>query len=267
MPTDEQTTNNEAPTRAPLLYFFANTNRIPDAFRGRFGLESGFWGRLSALAGGEKCAHRDGSKGPDDQRGLLCTFFDAGHNPMEFLQYDESRQTWTEIEDGVWLGVDRDAMPEHFVREQIAMPKYVLRPDAAREDYTWFIPVALIDAEDCGLPRQDVYKKGQWHSVPKPGYGDIAERARYLYQYECGEVEAPSREWMRETAVLAISVNYALTAPEMAALDLLNTDVYDAIADMLTDKQARQKKTEPGSPDTNSGEPDDSTATDPHVST
>lgn len=242
MPDNEQTNENRGPTYAPLLYFFVDASSIPDQFRGRFGLESGFWGRLKGLAGGDHCASRQGNIGPDDKRGMLATPFDAGTSPAEFIQYMPERQEWTEIEDGVYLGIDRDAAPEHFLREEIANPKYLINNDRG----SWMIPVALLDAEDCGLPQQDIFKKGQWHSVPRPAYRELADRATHLYQVEQGEENDPGREWLRETAVLAIGCNYALTAAEMAALDLLHTEAYNSIASILTDQPEREKKSEVG---------------------
>lgn len=228
------------PQYAPLLYLFIDQNTVPAAYRGRFGLESGFWGRLKGIIGGEQCTSRQNVAGPDGKRGLLAAPFDPGENPGEFLQFLPDRQEWTEIEEGVLLGVDRDAAPEHFLREEIASPKYKLESD--RGD--WCLPVALLNAEGCGIPLQDKLEKGEWHTVPRPAYKEIAERALYLYQVECGEAEPPSHNWLRETTIMAISLNYALTAAEIAALDLLHTDSYEAIKDILTDKQEREKKTE-----------------------
>lgn len=229
------------PQCAPLLYYFAGVQQVPGPFRGRLGLESGFWGRLRGIAGGEKCAHKNNIAGPDGGRGLLCTPFDAGTDPGSFLGYWPERQDWTEIEANIWLGIDRDAAPHHFSREELATPKYYLDHDRGQ----WLIPVALIDVESCGLPCQDQYQRGEWHTVPRPGYADLAERARYLYEVECGEVEEPSREWLRDTAIAAIGCNYAITAAEMGALDLLNNDTYTAVSEMLTDAQDRREKKEP----------------------
>jgi len=267
--TDNITAARPEPFKlAPILYWFAGADTIPPAWRARFGPPAGIWGRLRGLLRGDGDVTRAGQRGPADGVGLMAAPGRADAYAPKALSYEPEAQAWTQVESGVWLGVAHAAKPADFVRSRITLPlAYILSTD--RGD--WWIPVALLTAEHCNIPCVDAFELGAWRRVPAPGYERLAVAAERLYRIEIGDAaddDDPGPAWLRDTAILAFQANYALTGPELAALGVLNDDTYNAVAAILTDRDARAKKNaESAGSDTSSGAADSSPDTPPHSTT
>lgn len=233
-------------TLAPLLYWFPGVDAIPAAWQYRFGPATGVWGRLAGLLRGDGYLCRKGQPGPAAGLGLLvCVGELPPQADNEALRYEPARQEWCELEPGAWAGVADTAKPGDFFRKAIAQPlSYSLKSSNRGE---WYIPVATITSDMCALRMVDRFERSEWRRVPSPEHAEIAAIAERLYGVELGEEPKPAAEWMRDAAIKALQVNYALTGPELALFGVLNDDSYDLVSAILTDRPARQKKTaEPG---------------------
>lgn len=227
---------------APLLYWFPDADRIPPAWENRFGPATGIWGRLAGLLRGDGYLMRKSQHGPvEGKYGLMVSVGElAAPQDPESIRYEPSMQDWSEIEENVWCGLAKSAKPGDFLRKTITTPiSYLLTSD--RGD--WAVPVAILDSDRCGLRMVDAYSRGAWARVPVPEHSEIAKLADRLYKAETGEGAIPDKTWMRDAAITALQINYALTGPELAMFGVLNDAAYDAVSAILTDREARQKKT------------------------
>lgn len=173
-------------------------------------------------------------------------------------EYRPAEQCWTELEDGIWLGLADTATSMDFVRSRLVPSPSV----AGAADYDgiattrglWLIPVARVDSPDCQLPMVEAYRKGEWTHAPEQPYRNLAADALRAWQAERGELTL-SRAERRDIAIRALQCNYALTGPELAAYDVLADAAYDVILSIITDANARKKKALSDAPSTDSGAP------------
>lgn len=226
-------------TLAPLLYHFAGADQIPAAWAARFADPAAAWGRNVGLARGDGHVMRRGELGPAGVGILVAPGVMDSYAP-EALHYAPDAQDWAEFETGAWCGVAKTAAPVDFMRKTICHPiSYILK--TSRGD--WLMPVALLSAAHCNMPKVDQFRGGHWVRVANADFAQLSADAELLYKAETGEGPEPGPDAMRDIAVRAIGANYALTGPEMGLLGLLNDDSYAAIAAILTDRAERQKKT------------------------
>ena len=240
----ESADNPELYTLMPLVYWFADGSGIPRAWQPRFGEPKTFWHGLLGAHRGSGYAQRPGL-GPTGATGLLVTPYSMDVLGANALRCDATAQDWIEVEAGVWLGVAKAATAVDFLRSRLTLPvQYMLTVD---ERGRWLVPVGLLTAEHCNLALVDRFERGEWHQVAAPAYAAVSADAARLYAVEIGEADEPPRDEMREIVIRALQANHALTGPELAALGMLNDDVFEAVAAILTDRDARKKK--PTDPD------------------
>lgn len=247
---------------APFLYFFAGVtgsdmDAIPAAWRARFGLDDGssppvrdYPHAKDACVPG--CCCRSGA-GPGGAKGLLAAPYsiDATHWEAA-LRYDRAAVAdEAEVEPGVWIIAAKRFDPADIMRrppliECDRQRLRVLRFDApgSTAPRFWYIPCCLPSAWGCLLPQAERIEHGKWRRVPMPAYREIASIAETLYRAECGEAPVPSAEWLRSATCEAFAVNYVITPAELGVLGVLHDITYQAVAGLLTDRQAREAERE-----------------------
>jgi len=201
----------------PLLYFFPKASHAPFELIGARAEE------LQTRAGVGAC-------GPGDQRGFLCTKFSGTH-----IAFNEKRQTWTRFSKNgkfFFIGVDQDASPNDFIREEILPGSYV-----ELKHGLWNIPVANPLVESCNLPYYDVPDgEGGWYKDYKEKYALASQKALELagiarelciqsIKQDMISFEMEDNE-VRDYFHTMLGINYDLTLEEMGALRLFDQEKY-----------------------------------------
>lgn len=158
-------------------------------------------------------------KGPGEGLGMLyCRF------PGTRLAYLPERQTWHPLEQGAWLGVDRD-----FTPAQVQRPGARVGVSVQVGPWAWLLPVANPDRASCTLPRVPHQVGGMWLTRVRREHQALAERAAYLgAQLRAALLDnAPLRADegdIYQFLADALAIHYDLSLAEVLALEVLDVE-------------------------------------------
>lgn len=251
--------------RAPLIYYFPGTAENPSP-----AVPAEFADRERSRASGRP-------HGPDKGRG---TMISPGSGIVKF---DPDHQDWDQVSDTVWIGVDRELIPEEFATSVKAARYTSLTLGDGR---LWRIPTLNPISPRISLPTCDKLLQGEWQRVVRPGYSSLTDHCSAildsLVANTVGDQISIQTEECRPLIAAALAYFYDLTLLEMSSIGLFAHDIYwDAIA-IITDFDAIQAAAraqmeagegpnptdgEPDSSPTKHGEPDTPPTTNPPSST
>jgi len=220
---------------APIIYFFAGSAKPTAEYAARFEDENG-------NARGCFAADAEGPAGKG-KRGCM-----AATLPRCLLQYKPDRQRWDEVADGVFIGADKFAKPEMFLRENSRIGG---RGVAMADGNQWVMPVANPFVQSLQLPvwhRRN--KKKLWENVVRDEFRELSDRAMDLCQQLIGQVRESRNaggengvvmefrlddEVLRGLIADALALNYDVTLEELSALRVFAPDVYWPAIETLLD--------------------------------
>ena len=202
---------------APIVYWFPGVKSVPDAYKARF---------TDPVTGNDKFSAARDAKGPvDGERGIMISPFDGC-----VVMYNEDRQRWDEIEEGVWLGADCEAEPEAFRLDTDFSGVAVKMADG----HYWELPIANPLVGTCSLPLwHRLNKHRQWEVEVQAEYRELSQRAADISQElirQLAETGSPNVELdddrLRGIIVDALKLNYNITLEELSALRVFSPDTY-----------------------------------------
>tara|TARA_Y100000310_G_scaffold129229_1_gene128403 strand:+ start:2066 stop:2770 length:705 start_codon:yes stop_codon:yes gene_type:complete len=216
--------------RAPLLYFFPNRADLPKEWHYRFK---------------NSCTQQPGGYGPPkynkQSRGFAAT-------PFKDVQiiFDESLQNWTEIEPGVWLGIDKDYFsPTAF--QKLAKP--VGEPVYMADGRAWIIPCCNVDHEpDLPISQRLTPVKLDGDGMPQLRlkntlYDEYADLGRFLKLFEDdilqniifeGKDSFSMGDLDIQIAITkALSINYAIDIRELSIAGVFGEEIYLAALNQM----------------------------------
>lgn len=214
---------------APIIYFFAGSAKPTAEYAHRF----------VDVAGNQRGCFAADSTGPAGKaRGCM-----AATLPRCVLGYHPDRQRWDEVADGVWIGVDRAASPEMFLRESNRIGG---RAVTLADENEWVLPVANPFVESIQLPIwHRMNKQKKWENVVRDEYRTLSDRAMDLCQSLIGQVAAAEPgtgtefrvddEVLRGLIADALALNYDITLEELSALRVFSPEVYWPAIEVLLD--------------------------------
>lgn len=184
--------------------------------------------------------------GPNGASGTLAT----GCSGAWDLTFDGERQEWMQLEEGLWLGVERDATvrPADVARRAQCGGHAVRMLDA-----DWVMPVARLPAGGSLLPQRRRFAE------TGPGFRWEVEacHARLLdlagaWWDEKRGAGGFTDAMLDEAVDLALQVNYRIGLREMVALDAMPLatmrDIVDALVDWPTVERLAAAQAEKKSP-------------------
>ncbi len=208
---------------AAIQYWFQGLKEIPAGYAGRFQ---------------SKNTQFPNQRGPNGvAKGLLAA-------PMVdcIPQYDKKSQRWDEVEDGVWIGVEKNLSPALFLHKDRG---FVGSPVKLGDGQVWTIPVAN-PISTCTLPLNNVKKQGEWTIEVKEQYKDLADRAfdlccrcrRAFLENE--DLDVPD-EFLMSLIGDSIALNYDLTLDELSVLRVFSPETWWPAIHALIDWPAVQE--------------------------
>jgi hypothetical protein len=215
---------------APILYHFPGLQKpqqIPDAYQER-------------LCGKRAKPSRAGGipQGPSKKTGLLvCPISNAGH-----IGYFPERQTWDEVEEGVWIGIDRDFSPADFRNGETLNWYHTITMGDDRE---WAIPILNPDSPNLSLPTCDKLLMGEWHTVVKPPYTHLVSKCQEIIGHISEAVANQDDTGLtiddtvaRPIIAAAICHYYTLTFQELSCIGIFAPNAYFPAIAAIIDLEA-----------------------------
>jgi len=198
-------------TFACVQWWFEGCREIPEAYAARFA----------------RCRNvsRD-SMGPvDGVRGCL-----ASAQQDAVVRYDRAVQRWEEVDDGVWIGVDRAFDPSLLLRDEVKPGREVVMGDGN----VWLIPVANPLVETCRLPVwHRLNRKKQWEKVLQDEWRALGRRAGDLAGYVVDQIREKRSpdvvvddDQMRALIADCLAINYDVTIEELSVLRVFAPEAY-----------------------------------------
>jgi len=190
---------------------------------------------LSAVLDGTTAAWREVSNGPGEKSGVCAVFRRAGRDEERVL-YDEAAQHWEECAGGAyWIGYWRDAVPgPQDLARQVQVAGHGVELADGRE---WLIP--LVRQFDGGTAVPQVIKFRADGSVEhdiNPKYSTFYERGMQVWESVAQDNKwGPSEQWILDTAIEALTVNYMVGKWEASVLGLLDTRNVSLIVQAIVD--------------------------------
>lgn len=195
--------------------------------------------------------------GPDAGQGAIVCDKAVGSSAGYFPE----RQTWTQINERLWIGYENDSPP---TPEGLARAKQIDGHHVRVGSHSWLVPIARRWTFETGaplwydsLPKKLTYLNGAWQ------YGETIERCARLWkiaerwmdetQYAASGEDNPERPVLTlleaaELAVEALSFNYRVWHEEMSMIGVLDgsvvRDVLNAVIDLPTYREWVEKKSE-----------------------
>jgi len=200
---------------ALILYHFPGQQEVPPDFAAeypdRFTKYRRAGGPVKAVAPKPGLLIAPGSTGP-------------------IIGYDPERQTWEEVQPGVWIGIDRDFSTDAFLIPDIT-GAYV--PITLGDGRTWRMPILNPLSPNISLPTCDKLLMGQWKSVVKPAHTPLADKCQDLIAHFTTAIAAKEGQQItietdlcRPIIAAALSYFYDLTLLELSTLGIFSADIY-----------------------------------------
>lgn len=218
--------------KAPFLYFFVSATSVPENYRDRFRDKSSY-----------QKAHRAPSLTPGD--GLLVTAYRPSE--IEPFFFEEINYTWSEIEDGVFLGTRKDVNPKELERSvNTSRGRWRTFPDG----HDWLIPICNQKSENYTLTQvrkakiDKKTKKTIWYKSSVERYrslNDFCKKAHKIFVNcllgkEAGTLTLTEEEEMQILCDV-LAINYDITDIELASLDVLSEDIIQTVVEVMLDKE------------------------------
>lgn len=210
--------------------------------------------------------------GPGGSPGLVLAALSASREPPRRIGYYPAEQDWTQIDEGLWIGVDKHDPPRpEEMRRAKRFPGHKVRLGDWNE---WEVPILRYQAVGSpALPRDMHWENGQFVTRLRAEFDGLwkhAERiGRYFFGAEGVEPGDMTLEEGLTICMAGLALNYRVGPNEQRLLHLVTTtnceEVLGAMIDMPTwmaemqELETAQKKSEPhacglSSPPGDSGE-------------
>lgn len=216
-----------------LMYFFPGKHGVTDALLRECA--------LSQIVEDTVAETREVIGGPGGQAGV-CVVFRRADSESVRVAYDGAAQHWEECAGGAyWIGYWRDVVPgPQDLARDVQVAGHLVELADGRE---WIIP--LVRQFDGGTAVPQVIKFRADGSVEhdiNPKYSEFYSRGMQVWESVAQDNKwGPSEEWILDTAIEALTVNYHVGKWEVSALGLLDTRnttlVVQAIVDGPTYKR------------------------------
>jgi len=213
------------------------------------------------------------TRGPGGHSGLLLCALPFEQPPPPRLDYAPDFQTWTQLGEGLWAGLDneRTPTPADLRRRRPLLEGYSV-PIAGT---TWSVPVIRDPYGASGLPCDWHYTaEGEVEEKIRPEFREFWEKTAdvadlfYGTDPDAKAARLADRPWIVERCLDALALNYRVGRYEQNLLGLVASDTWASIlgatVDWLTFRGVTEEhNAKKNAPDTPEGSNPESTATAP----
>jgi hypothetical protein len=185
-----------------------------------------------AFPRGESFTPAECTRGPDGAAGILCA-----HGDGSGLKFDEATQTWLPHSPGIWLCVPKDKAarpgPDDLERKQRGVGgHWILLGDGKN----WRVPVIRFLNGNTELPRVLVLENGRGVYKMREEFAALFSVAQQLSdRVFAGEAASIGPDDLLWFASETLALNYRVSAAEVSALELLDSNNIRDVADAALD--------------------------------
>jgi hypothetical protein len=174
-------------------------------------------------------------RGPDNKSGVILSYQRPDNQTARRMEFKESEQEWTRVDDGLYIGIDPSdpPTPDDLAR-RVQYSGYRV-PLAGGE---WLIPVIRRPDDSTLLPRDWKWDATGRDVQPiKPAYKAFWEETAEVLEWFIAEELPESATGVRalELAVRALSLNYRFGRNEQNILGVIDPDNYMTILGVTVD--------------------------------
>ena len=178
----------------------------------------------------DKTFRSNANHGPGGKSGGIIGYQTPTGDVPRLNCFDAKLQDWTEVDDGLWIGIDRDNPP---TASDLARPEMHTGYMATLNGDTYTIPIVRRPDGSTELPRD--FKVKPWREVIKARYREQWDQAgRVLEWIAKGGVEDELPEAIR-IAINVLGINYRYGEPEHNVFGIIDSTNWFTVLHMACD--------------------------------